>query len=171
MRLDRRLLPRLDPSDIVQDALAEAAQKLSDYLRERPVPLYPWLRRLAWEHLVAMHERHLRASRRSVAREERSLTWLPDESAALLADRIAANMAAPDRRLIEAEMKARLMEALAELAEADREILVLRYLEQLPGREIAEILQISEVAVRQRLTRAVERLAKRLARNLREDAP
>lgn len=171
VRLDRRLVPRLDPSDIVQEALAEAASKLSDYLRERPVPFYPWLRRLAWERLVAMHERHLRASRRSVAREERSLTRLPDESAAQLADQIAANLAAPDHRLILDEMKARLTEALSELADADREILVLRYLEQLPGQAIAEILQISEVAVRQRVTRAVERLSKRLAGLRREDAP
>src|SRR5579872_5226230 len=67
VRLDRRILPRVDPSDVVQEALAEADQKLSAYLRQRPVPFYPWLRRLAWEQLVRLHERHLRAGRRSVA--------------------------------------------------------------------------------------------------------
>lgn len=44
---DRRLAARADPSDVVQEALADAARKLDDYLRERPLPFFPWLRRLA----------------------------------------------------------------------------------------------------------------------------
>src|SRR4029077_18395091 len=35
VRLDRRLAARVDPSDVVQETLAEAAAKLNDYLRER----------------------------------------------------------------------------------------------------------------------------------------
>jgi RNA polymerase sigma-70 factor, ECF subfamily len=46
-RLDRRLAARVDPSDVVQEVLAEAARKLPDYLRERPLPFYPWLRQMA----------------------------------------------------------------------------------------------------------------------------
>ena len=59
VRLDRRLAARLDPSDIVQEALADAARGLDDYLRDRPVPFYPWLRRFAWERLVEVNRRHL----------------------------------------------------------------------------------------------------------------
>ena len=43
-RLDRRLAARVDPSDIVQESLAAANQRLSDYLRDRPLPFYAWLR-------------------------------------------------------------------------------------------------------------------------------
>src|SRR6516165_5011523 len=60
VRLDRRLAARVDPSDVVQETLAEAARNLADYLRERPIPFYPWLRRLAWERLVKLHRRHIR---------------------------------------------------------------------------------------------------------------
>src|SRR5436190_19916529 len=35
VRLDRRVAARLDPSDVVQEALMEAHGKLSDYLRSR----------------------------------------------------------------------------------------------------------------------------------------
>ena len=48
LRLDRRLAARVDPSDVVQEALADAGRKLDDYLRDRPLPFYPWLRQLAW---------------------------------------------------------------------------------------------------------------------------
>jgi len=49
VRLDSRLAPLTDPSDVVQEALAGASHKLEGYLRDRPLPFYPWLRRLAWE--------------------------------------------------------------------------------------------------------------------------
>src|SRR3954471_19959386 len=80
VRLDRRLAARVDPSDVVQEALAEAARKLDDYLGARPLPFYPWLRRLAWERLVKLHERHLRAQRRSAMRERAGSLALPDGS-------------------------------------------------------------------------------------------
>src|SRR5947199_6728907 len=87
VRLDRRLAARIDPSDVVQEALMEASRKLSNYLRQRPLPFYPWLRRLAWEHLVKLHQRHLAARKRSVTREEQGIRGLPDESPAELAER------------------------------------------------------------------------------------
>jgi RNA polymerase sigma-70 factor (ECF subfamily) len=59
VHLDRRLAARVDPSDVVQESLADAARKLSDYLRQRPLPFYPWLRQLAWERLVKLRRRHL----------------------------------------------------------------------------------------------------------------
>ena len=158
LRLDRRLLPRLDPSDVVQEALAEAAQKLAGYLRERPVAFYPWVRRLAWEHLVRLHQRHLRAGRRSVVREATPIGELPDESAAQLAGSLVASSLPPDRRLLAAELKSRVMQALSKLSERDREILVLRYLEHLSNGEIAEVLGLTDGAVRTRHTRALDRL-------------
>src|SRR5262245_55398443 len=42
-RLDRRLAARVDPSDVVQEALADADRKLGGFLRDRPLPFYPWL--------------------------------------------------------------------------------------------------------------------------------
>ena len=68
LRLDRRLAARVDPSDIVQESLAEAHQHLSEYLRDRPLPFYAWLRQFAWERVAKQYERHVRAQRRSVTR-------------------------------------------------------------------------------------------------------
>jgi RNA polymerase sigma-70 factor (ECF subfamily) len=158
VRLDRRLAARLDPSDVVQEVLLEAHQKLGEYLRERPLPFYPWLRQLAWDHLVALHRRHVRAGKRSVSREEASGLPLPDESALDLACRLLARQSSPSRQAVRAELCGRVQAALTELGERDREVLVLRHLEQLAIREIAAVLNLSEGAVKVRHLRAMERL-------------
>src|SRR5437660_3654438 len=78
VHLDRRLAARVDPSDVVQEALAEADQRLSDYARNRPIPFYPWLRQLAWDRLIDLYRRHVQAGKRSVRREEPDALVLPD---------------------------------------------------------------------------------------------
>jgi RNA polymerase sigma-70 factor (ECF subfamily) len=156
VRMDRRLAARVDPSDVVQEALAEAAQKLSGYLRERPLPFYPWLRRLAWEQLVRLHQRHLAAGKRSVRHEEQ---WaLPGKSALVLAQRLLGSATSPSKHLLRQELRRRVQDGLARLSERDREVLVLRYLEGLSTRETAEVLAITEPAAKVRHLRALERL-------------
>jgi RNA polymerase sigma-70 factor (ECF subfamily) len=71
VRLDRRLASVVDPSDVVQEALADASQKLREFLRLRPMPFYPWLRRLAWERIIQFHRRHLRTQKLALTLEER----------------------------------------------------------------------------------------------------
>jgi RNA polymerase sigma-70 factor (ECF subfamily) len=157
VRLDPRLAARVDPSDVVQEALAEAAANLDRYLRERPLPFYPWLRRLAQRCLIDMHRRHVQARRRTVTREA-GPAGLPDHSAMALADRLFARTSSPSAGLRRRERRDRVRAALAALPEQDREVLVLRTLEELPTRETAAVLGISEVAVRSRQVRALERL-------------
>jgi RNA polymerase sigma-70 factor (ECF subfamily) len=168
-RLDRRLAARLDPSDIVQEALAEAARKLDDYLRDRPLPFYPWLRQLAWERLVKLHRHHLHTAKRSVRREEPDHLALPDRSGQELAERLMTSGTSPSRRLVRDELRARVQTALARLDESDREVLVLRYLEQLSNQETAAVLGIGEGAAKMRHIRALERLRALLEGNVSED--
>src|SRR5579871_3596428 len=103
LRLDRRLAARVDPSDVVQDVLLDAAQGLDDYLRQRPLPFYPWLRQLAWDHLIDLHRRHLHSQKRSVKREQPLAPHLSDESAMQLADRVLAGQSSPSDRAIRSE--------------------------------------------------------------------
>jgi RNA polymerase sigma-70 factor (ECF subfamily) len=157
VRFDPRLAARVDPSDVVQETLAEAAANLDRYLRERPLPFYPWLRQLAQRRLIDLHRRHVQARRRSVTREVRP-PGLPDHSALALADRLFARTSSPSAGLRRQERRDRVRAALAALPEQDREVLVLRILEAMPTRETAAVLGISEVAVRSRQVRALDRL-------------
>jgi RNA polymerase sigma-70 factor (ECF subfamily) len=170
-RLDRRLAARLDPSDVVQEALAEADRRLDDYLRDRPLPFYPWLRQLAWERLVKAHRAHLGRARRDVRREEPDVLGLPDESVAELAQRLASSASSPSRHALRVEVQRRVRAALALLGEADREVLVLRYLEQLPLRDVAAVLGVGVSAVKMRHFRALERLRVLLEAEREEDEP
>jgi RNA polymerase sigma-70 factor (ECF subfamily) len=158
VRIDPRLAARVDPSDVVQETLAEAAHKLPEYLRRRPLAFYPWLRRIAWDKLVDMHTRHVAAQKRSVTRETPIHLDLSDHSTMQLIDQLAASGTSPSRRLLLKEMRERVREALQQLSPRDREVLVLRHLEQLTLKETAQVLGITEAAVQSRYRRAVERL-------------
>jgi RNA polymerase sigma-70 factor (ECF subfamily) len=171
VRMDRRLAARFDPSDVVQEALVDAAQKLAEYVERRPLPFYPWLRQLAWERLVKLHQRHLHAQKRSVQREEVHSLALPDESALDLVHRLLAPGTSPSQQLLREELRDRVQAALAQLPERDREVLVLRYLEQLATAEVAAVLGITKAAVKSRHVRALEHLRVLLGEYFVEDQP
>jgi RNA polymerase sigma-70 factor (ECF subfamily) len=169
VRLDRRLGARVDPSDVVQEAILEADQMLSDYLRERPLPFYPWLRRLAWKRLMKVYEKHLDAQNRSVKREAYRIPLLADESALSLGERFLAKGTSPSNRAARQEISQRVQAALAQLTDSDREVLLVRFVEQLSARETAAALDLSEAAVRTRQSRALARLTNLLGIGPKED--
>ena len=144
VRLDRRMAARVDASDIVQEALTEAAGRLSDYVSNRPLPFYPWLRHIAWQHLIKSRQRHIGTQRRSVAREQRAALDFTEHSAAQLADRLVADDTSPSGRAIRGEERERVRAALALLPPRDHEVLVLRHLELLSPAEIAAVLGLTD---------------------------
>lgn len=165
VRLDRRLRARLDPSDLVQDTQLQAFRKLDDYLLRRPMPFRLWLQKTAYERLDKARRRHLRAARRSVERE----TPLPERSSRILVQQILEK-AGPTQRMSRDEVVRLVGEAIADLGQIDREILMMRSFERLTYNEIACILEIDSAAARKRYGRALLRLRKTLSdRGLLED--
>jgi RNA polymerase sigma-70 factor (ECF subfamily) len=162
VRMDPRLAARVDPSDLVQETLAEAHRRLEEYLRERPLAFYPWLRQLALDRLIDLHRRHVRSGKRAVGREDPGGLFLSDDSLLELSRRLAGSGSAPSARLRREERRRRLQAALDQLGPRDREILVLRYLEQLRPRDIAAVLGVNEAVVYTRHLRALERLRRLL---------
>ncbi len=158
LRLDDRLRRRVDPSDIVQDAHLEAFRRLDDYLERRPMAFRLWLRKTAQERLLMAQRRHLGAARRAADRE----IPLPEGSSLQLVRPFLATGSTPSQRLDRADLARRVREVLGQLAEADREILLLRNLEELSNHEAAAVLQIDPAAASQRYGRALLRLRKLL---------
>jgi RNA polymerase sigma-70 factor, ECF subfamily len=168
-RIDGRLAARIDPSDVVQETLFEASCKLPDYVRDPALPFYPWLRQLAWKRLYALSEKHIHSQKRSILREERDNFHLSDESVQQLANRLMSSGTSPSRRMMRSELLGRVRVALEKLASRDREVLVMRHLEQMSISEIAAILGIDEGATKQRQTRALVRLQGFLANESGEE--
>jgi RNA polymerase sigma-70 factor (ECF subfamily) len=168
LRMDPRLRPRLDPSDVVQEAELEAFRRLADYLERRPMPFRLWLRKTALERLLMAQRSHLQAARRAVGREAPQ----PDRSSLELVRQLLAAGSSPSQRLDRAERARRVTAALAQLGETDREVLVMRNLEGLSNQETAEALQIEPAAASQRYGRALLRLRTLLVENgLMESSP
>lgn len=71
---------------------------------------------------------------------------------------LACAAPSPEERLLWEEEVARLLDAVAELPERDREVVSLRYGSGLDSAAVAEVLGIKEAAVRTRLWRALARL-------------
>jgi RNA polymerase sigma-70 factor (ECF subfamily) len=154
LRLDPRLRPRVDPSDVVQEAQLEAARRLPKYLDQPALPFRLWLRQIAYDHLLKSRRRHVGAARRAVDRE----VALPDRSSLLLARQLFARGPSPSQQLDESELAQRLREAMTQLPEADREVLLLRHYEGLSNAEAGVLLGIDPGAVSKRHGRALLRL-------------
>jgi RNA polymerase sigma-70 factor, ECF subfamily len=163
LRMDKRLAMRLDPADVVQETLAEAVVKLPAYMRDEPLPFYPWLRQLALDLLTELHRRHVSARMRTVTLEERWCPEFSNDSVVQLADRLLGRTSSPSTRLIRKEECERVRAALGRLASPDREVLVMRHLEQLPLADIAAVLGVTEGTTGKRHLRALERLRALLA--------
>jgi RNA polymerase sigma-70 factor (ECF subfamily) len=167
LRLDPQLRPRVDPSDVVQEAHLEAVRRAPGYLERTPMPFRLWLRQIAYDQMLKARRRHVDAARRSLGRE----VPLPERSSLLLARQLFAAGPSPSQELDQKEQARQLRRALAELPEADREILLLRTVEGLSYQEVGCLLGIEPAAARKRQGRALVRLHRLLCEGGLKESP
>jgi RNA polymerase sigma-70 factor (ECF subfamily) len=164
IRLNPLLQGRVDASDIIQEALLEASQRLREYLEGPGMPFFLWLRHLAGQKLIDVHRRHLGTHKRDASLEV-SLhrgAW-PMASCTSLAEQLLGRLTSPSQAAIKAELRLRVQEALNSLDPLDREVLALRHFEQLSTAETAAALGIGKSAASSRYVRALKRLKDLLA--------
>lgn len=152
--LDPRLRSRVDPSDVVQDTQLEIMRRMDDYLDRRPMPFHLWTRKQAFERMSRLRRDHVTRRRRSVNRE---VAW-PDRSSLVIAGPLVRPGSTPGSRAEARELARRVGQVVAQMADADREILLLRHGEDLPYAEIGCLLDIDASAARKRYGRAMIRL-------------
>ncbi len=151
----RGYLARRLPVDAVDDVLAEVLLVAWRRREEMPADPLPWL---------------LGVSAKTVATR-----WRAEARRDALLERVA-RQPLPTSPSIDADVRRReqqraLAEALAALEDRDRELLVLRYWDDLSPRQIAAAMSLPSVTVRARLRRATARLHRRLRAALAEPAP
>ncbi|QDU81457.1 RNA polymerase sigma factor CnrH [Polystyrenella longa] len=158
LRMDRRLLQRVDASDIVQDVLLEAHRRLAAYFENPGMPFHLWLRQLAQDRIIDMHRRHRVAQRRSLDREQPLSPQWVEHSSLNLGVQLQDTQLTPAAENLRREMTGLLLSAIDQLDETDREIILMRHFEQLDNQEVAKLLGLSPAAAGMRHLRALRRL-------------
>lgn len=168
VHLAPELRRKLDPADLVQQTLIRAHAALPELRAADPVGLSAWLRTiLANELRDAL--KHFRRDKRDVAREF-PLDADLDRSASGLADWLAAGHTSPSGRASHNEQLLRLANALAELPETMREVVVLKHCQGWTLQRIADRIEKSVPAVASYLRRGLKRLREHLAHGESPDA-
>lgn len=160
-RLDPRLRRRIDVSDVLQEVYAAAANCLGDFCRNPKVPLYLWLRGVAQNTMLALHRRHLGVQMRDARRESAGQALFA--SSLNLAEMLVAHDTSPSMKVNKEQQMQKLAEALDQMADGDREILVMRHFEQLSNAQAAQVLGLDVSAASKRYGRALQRLSSMLA--------
>jgi RNA polymerase sigma-70 factor, ECF subfamily len=160
LHLDRKLRGKLDPSDIVQQTLARAYPALPELRLLEPAVLAAWLRKIL-ARTLADAVKHYERDRRDVSLE-RSLEADLDRSASGFAAWLAADQTSPSGRVERNEELMRMVEALAELPDLMREVVVLKHCQGLTLQQIAERIGKTVPAVASLLRRGLEALRNRL---------
>lgn len=154
--LGRTLRLRLDPSDLVQETLMEADRDFGRFAGASETELVAWLRRILVRNLADQSRRH-RAERRDVRRQE-SLEDLLERNGKEAENALVAGLSTPSARAVRREQAVLLADALAQLPDDYREVIVLRHVERLSFKEVADRLDRSPGAVRMLWLRALEKL-------------
>jgi RNA polymerase sigma-70 factor (ECF subfamily) len=164
LRLSRRLQGRLDDSDVLQEAFADAARRLAEYAAAPGLPFFLWLRHLTGLKLAEVHRRHLGTQQRDAGREvSLHRGGFPEADSASLAAQLLGRLTTPSEAAVKAETRIYVQEALNAMDPLDREVLVLKHFEQLSTAEIAQVLGLSRAGAGSRYLRAIKRLREILA--------
>ena len=163
MRLDRKIQQRLDASDIVQEVMIEANRRLQTYLSDPVMPFHLWLRQMAKDRIIDAHRRHRASHKRSVDREQGMVAAAAlDRSTIEFVAQLCDPELTPAAAATMQELQRRFKEAIQNLDENDREIILMRHFEQLSNQDVAEALGLTEPAASMRYLRAMRRLRKLL---------
>ena len=148
-RINQKLVSRIDASDIIQEVYVRAYRGLKNYLASPVVPPLIWLRRLSKQILSEAHRKQFRTIRTPFQEQndfdEQFIGHMIDST-----DSVRTQV----ERL---EVASRIHQLLSQLSEVDREVLEMRHMDGYSIREIANLLEINQEAIKKRYYRALDR--------------
>ncbi|MBX3413006.1 MAG: sigma-70 family RNA polymerase sigma factor [Pirellulales bacterium] len=157
-QLGAALRSKVEPDDLYQEVSAEAVRSLSGIELGDRDP-FSWLCQIAERRIIDAHRRFFGAQKRSAAREvPLGAPVGGDQSRAALVDLLVMTMTTASQAFSRNQREIKLIDAMGQLNEEQREVLRLRYLEGLPSKEIASRMGKTDGAVRVMLSRSLDRL-------------
>jgi RNA polymerase sigma-70 factor (ECF subfamily) len=148
-----------DAEDLTQDVFLKLYRNLASFDVQKG-NFNTWLTTLARNLLVD----HFRRTRLERASDSLDASLTGEDDGATLAGRLADPRPSQETRAAGLELKAVIQQALAQLSPELREAVVLRDLEDMDYKEIAQVLRIPEGTVKSRISRGRGELARLLQR-------
>lgn len=158
-QLDRRLRRRMNPSDLVQEAMLAAHRDFEQFRGDSEREFLAWLRQILVNCLHHAVDTHVKAKMRDVRREisiEQANAAL-DRTAVNLVQVLADHGPSPSAPVRQRERVVALADQLAKLRPQYRDVIVLRNLQGLSFDEIAARMERNSGAVRMLWLRAIEK--------------
>jgi RNA polymerase sigma-70 factor (ECF subfamily) len=156
-QIGRRLRGKVDPADVVQETFLHAVRDLTQFRGTSDQELAGWLRQILAARLADLVRRYCGTQGRDV-HLERALQGELDQSSQVLDRGLAAPLSSPSQQAARHERAAWLAQALEQLPEDYREVLVLHHLEECDFPEVARRMGRSVEAVKKLWARALARL-------------
>jgi RNA polymerase sigma-70 factor (ECF subfamily) len=138
-QIGRHIQGKADCGDLVQETFLEASRNFGNFRGESEAELIAWLRRILASCLAHLVRRYVGTKARDV-RLERTLENELDHSSRAIDQSFVAIQSTPSQRASRREQAVLLADALQELPEDYREVLVLRHMEGLTFPQISERL-------------------------------
>lgn len=157
VEIGRRLQNKLDTSDLVQETFLEGHRNFSLFRGCSEAEFVSWLRGILAAKVCNMVRRYLGTQGRDVRREQ-GLEINLDQSSRMLDRGLFAQGSSPSHQVVRREQGVLLAEALAQLPEDYRDVLVLRHLEELPFPEVAQRMNRSTDSVQKLWVRGLAKL-------------
>jgi RNA polymerase sigma-70 factor (ECF subfamily) len=161
LQIGKRLQGKVDAADLVQETFLDAHKNFARFRGDNEGQFLAWLRQILAGKLAELFRRYLGTQGRDV-RLEREIIDAFDQSSVLLDRGLVAVQSSPSQQAARREQGVILANALAELAEDYREVIVLRHLEGLTFPEVAARMGRSLDSVDKLWMRALIKLRERL---------
>jgi RNA polymerase sigma-70 factor (ECF subfamily) len=158
-QLSDGLRRKIEAEDVLQEAAAEAVRSLDSIDLSSWDP-FSWLCQIAERRIIDAHRRFFGAQKRDASREIsiNAPGGGADGSRQGIVNLLVASITSPTQALSRKGREFRLLEALKMLPEDQQEALRLRYVENMPSKDIAKRLGKTDGAVRVMLTRSLQKL-------------
>ena len=157
LQVGRRLRSKVDVEDMLQEISLEIHRKIGLFRGGSEREFLTWTRRLIGS-ILANQVRHYLGTRSRDARLERALVDELDRSSFALNDGMIAAQSSPSHQAVRREQAVLLADALNELPEDYREVIILRQLEGLSFPDVARRTGRTLDSVKNVWLRALDRL-------------
>ena len=161
--IDRRLGPalrsKIELDDLFQEVSAEAVRSLGEVDLQDRDP-FSWLCQVAERRIIDAHRRYFGSQKRDAGREVSLNAGGAGASSSrpALINLLVASMTSASQAFSRNQKEIRLLAALEKLPPENREAIRLRYVEDMPSKDIAQRLGKTDGAVRVMLTRSLAKL-------------